>query len=109
MKKIRKGDHVIIIAGKDKGRDGKVLSVLPEKVVVEGVNVVKKHVKTNPAKEETGGIVVKNMPIAISNVAIFNPKTKKADRVGIRLIEEEGKKVRRERFYKSDGEAIQAS
>ena len=75
MKKIRKGDHVIIIAGKDKGRDGKVLSVLPEKVVVEGVNVVKKHVKTNPAKEETGGIVVKNMPIAISNVAIFNPKT----------------------------------
>jgi len=92
MKKIRKGDHVIIIAGKDKGRDGKVLSVLPEKVVVEGVNVVKKHVKPNPAKEETGGIVVKNMPIAISKVAIFNPKTKKADRVGIRLIEEEGKK-----------------
>ncbi|MCF7520658.1 50S ribosomal protein L24 [Neisseria sp. ZJ106] len=107
MNKIIKGDQVIVIAGKDKGKQGQVVSVLGEKVVVEGVNVVKRHQKPNPMRGIEGGIIAKEKPLAISNVAIFNPETKKADRVGIKLIENEGK-VKRVRFFKSNGSIIGA-
>lgn len=104
MKKIRKGDTVIVIAGRDKGKQGEVLQVVQEgkKVLVSGINIAKKHTKPNPNKNETGGVVDKTMPIDISNVAIYNPKTKKADRVGFKL--EEGKKVR---VYKSNGVEVE--
>lgn len=103
MKKIRKGDTVVVIAGRDKGKQGEVLSVLSSdnKVVVTGVNSVKKHTKPNPAKNETGGIVDKIMPLDISNVAIYNPETKKADRIGYKV--EDGKKIR---IFKSDGKKV---
>ncbi|MFO1288043.1 MAG: 50S ribosomal protein L24 [Rubrivivax sp.] len=105
MNKIRKGDQVIVLAGRDKGKRGTVTSrVDDDLVVVEGVNVVKKHVKPNPMKGTTGGVVDKTMPIHQSNVAIFNAKTGKADRVGVKLLEG-GKKVR---VYKSSGEEIKA-
>jgi large subunit ribosomal protein L24 len=105
MSKIRKGDEVIVIAGKDKGKRGVVLQVLPDaQVVVEGVNVVKKHQKPNPSRGETGGIVAKTKSVDVSNVAIFNPTTQKADRVGFRFLED-GKKVR---FFKSNDEVIGA-
>ena len=109
MKKILKGDRVIVIAGKDKGRQGEVKSVVGGKVLVEGVNTSRRHTKPNPNRNDPGGIIVKEMPIDVSNVAIWNPKTKKADRVGIKLIEEaEGsrKKVRRMRIFKSDGQPV---
>ena len=103
MNKIRKGDEVIVIAGKDKGRRGAVrLRVDDEHVVVEGINRVKKHVRPNPMKGETGGIVEKEMPIHISNVALFNPATQKADRVRIQVLED-GRKVR---VFKSNGEQL---
>lgn len=103
MKKIRKGDEVIAIAGRDKGRRGSVLRAVGEaKIVVEGINRVKVHQKPNPMRGQVGGIVEKEMPLALSNVAIFNPATKKADRVGIKTLED-GRKVR---FYKSNGEVI---
>ncbi len=103
MRKIRKGDEVIVIAGKDKGKIAQVQQVVAEgaKVVVEGVNVVKKHVKPNPMKGEQGGIVAKTMPLDISNVAIYNQETKKADRVGFSVENE--KKVR---IFKSNGKVI---
>jgi large subunit ribosomal protein L24 len=105
MNKIRKGDEVIVLAGRDKGKRGKVvLRKDDEKIVVEGVNLVKKHTKPNPMKGTTGGIVEKTMPIHQSNVAIFNPATGKADRVGIKL---EGDK--RVRVFKSSGEVIKAA
>lgn len=104
MNKIRKGDDVIVIAGKDKGKRGSVLRMLDGKLVVEGANRVKKHQKPNPIKGTTGGIVEKEMPLDISNVALFNPATKKADRVGIRELEG-GRKVR---YFKSNGEVIDA-
>ncbi|MDX9736551.1 MAG: 50S ribosomal protein L24 [Azonexus sp.] len=105
MEKIIKGDEVIVIAGKDKGRRGVVLSrVDAERVLVEGVNRVKKHVKPNPMKGVQGGIVDKDMPVHISNVALFNPATKKADRVGIKVLED-GRKVR---VFKSNGELVSA-
>jgi large subunit ribosomal protein L24 len=105
MNKIRKGDEVVVIAGKDKGRRGKVVSRKDESsIVVEGVNVVKKHVKPNPMKGTTGGVVDKTMPIHQSNIAIFNPASGKADRVGIKLLAD-GKKVR---VYKSSGDEIKA-
>lgn len=107
MNKIIKGDQVIVIAGKDKGKQGQVVKVLGDKVVVEGVNVVKRHQKPNPMRGVEGGIVVKNMPMAISNIAIFNPETNKADRVGIKLVESDGK-VKRVRFFKSNGSIIGA-
>lgn len=107
MAKIKKGDQVIVITGKDKGKTGQVLHVLGEKLVVEGVNVAKRHQKPNPMRGVEGGVVAKNMPIAISNVAILNPETKKADRVGIKLIEEAGK-VKRVRVFKSTGAQIDA-
>ena len=105
MNKIRKGDEVIVLAGRDKGKRGKVvLRKDDERVVVEGINLVKKHTKPNPMKGTTGGIVEKAMPIHQSNVAIFNPATGKADRVGIKV---EGDK--RVRVFKSSGEAIKAA
>ena len=101
--KIKSNDEVIVIAGKDKGKRGKVLSVLTgkDKVLVESINMVKKHTKPNPHAEEPGGIVDKEAPIAVSNVAIYNPKTGKADRVGFRF--EDDNKVR---FFKSNGELV---
>ncbi|MFC4159782.1 50S ribosomal protein L24 [Chitinimonas lacunae] len=103
MKKIRKGDEVIVITGKDKGKRGTVLRVLvDDKVVVEGVNVVKKHQRPNPMRGVAGGIVEKTLPLQVSNVAIFNPATQKADRVGFKLLED-GKKVR---IFKSNGEVV---
>ncbi len=105
MEKIRKGDEVIVITGKDKGKRGTVLRrVDDEHLVVEGVNRAKKHVKPNPIKGVAGGIVDKDMPIHISNVALFNPATKKADRVGIKALED-GRKVR---VFKSNGELVNA-
>lgn len=107
MNKIVKGDKVIVITGKDKGKQGQVVKVLGDKVVVEGVNVAKRHQKPNPVRGIEGGIIVKNMPLAISNVAILNPETNKADRVGIKLVESDGK-VKRVRFFKSNGSIIGA-
>ncbi|HFC3393752.1 TPA: 50S ribosomal protein L24 [Neisseria gonorrhoeae] len=107
MNKIIKGDRVVVIAGKDKGKQGQVVRVLGGKVVVEGVNVVKRHQKPNPMRGIKGGIITKEMPLDISNIAILNPETNKADRVGIKLIENEGK-VRRVRFFKSNGSIIGA-
>ena len=105
MEKIRKGDEVVVITGKDKGKRGTVvLRVDGEHVVVEGVNRAKKHVKPNPMKGVAGGIVDKDMPIHISNVALFNTATKKADRVGIKVLED-GRKVR---VFKSNGELVNA-
>ena len=105
MNKIRKGDQVIVLTGRDKGKRGAVSSrVDADHLVVEGVNVVKKHVKPNPLKGTTGGIVDKTMPIHQSNVAIFNPATGKADRVGVKL-QADGKKVR---VFRSSGEEIKA-
>ncbi len=105
MEKIRKGDEVVVITGKDKGKRGTVvLRVDGEHVVVEGVNRAKKHVKPNPMKGVAGGIVDKDMPIHISNVALFNAATKKADRVGIKVLED-GRKVR---VFKSNGELVNA-
>jgi large subunit ribosomal protein L24 len=105
MEKIRKGDEVVIITGKDKGKRGTVvLRVDAEHVIVEGVNRAKKHVKPNPIKGVAGGIVDKDMPIHISNVALFNAVTKKADRVAIKVLED-GRKVR---VFKSNGELVNA-
>ena len=105
MEKIRKGDDVIVIAGKDKGKRGTVLRVVDARhLVVEGVNRVKKHQRPNPMKGQTGGIVDKDMPIDVSNVALFNPQTKKGDRVGFKLMDD-GRKVR---IFKSNGEMIDA-
>jgi large subunit ribosomal protein L24 len=105
MNKIRKGDQVIVTTGRDKGKRGTVsLRVDDDHIVVDGVNMVKKHVKPNPLKGTTGGVVDKTMPIHQSNVAIFNAATGKGDRVGIKLLED-GKKVR---VYKSSGAEIKA-
>ena len=104
MNKIRKGDDVIVTTGKDKGKRGSVLRILEGKVLVEGANKVKKHQKPNPLKGTAGGIVEMEAPIAISNVALFNPGTKKADRVGVKTLED----GRRVRFFKSNGEVIDA-
>lgn len=105
MEKIRKGDQVIVIAGKDKGKRGTVLRrVDAEHVVVEGVNRAKKHVKPNPVKGVVGGVVDKDMPLHISNVSLYNPATQKADRVGFKLLED-GTKVR---VFRSSGEMVGA-
>ena len=105
MDKIRKGDEVIVIAGKDKGKRGTIVRrVDSERVVVEGVNRVKKHVKPNPVKGVVGGVVDKDMPLHISNVSLYNPATKKADRVGFKSLED-GKKVR---VFKSNGQVVGA-
>jgi len=103
MNKIRKGDQVIVLTGRDKGKRGTVTErVSEDRLLIDGVNVVKKHVKPNPMKGATGGIVEKSLPIHQSNIAIFNATTAKADRVGIKLLAD-GKKVR---VYKSSGDEI---
>ena len=105
MNKIRTGDQVIVLTGRDKGKRGAVTArVDADHLLVEGINVVKKHVRPNPMKGTTGGIVDKTMPIHQSNVAIFNPVTGKGDRVGIKILAD-GKKVR---VFKSSGEEIKA-
>lgn len=107
MNKIIKGDRVVVIAGRDKNKQGLVLQVAGNKVIVENVNQVKRHQKANPMRGLEGGILTKNMPLDISNVAIFNPETKKADRVVIKSEEERGR-VRRIRVFKSNGAKINA-
>ena len=105
MNKIRKGDQVIVLTGRDKGKRGAVMQrVDVDHVIVEGINMVKKHVKPNPMKGTTGGVIDKTMPINQSNVAIFNPATAKADRVGAKILAD-GKKVR---IFKSSGQEIKA-
>jgi large subunit ribosomal protein L24 len=102
MRKIRKNDDVIVIAGKDKGNRGNVLRIMGDHLLVGGINKVKKHQKPNPVKGLTGGIVEKELPIHISNVAIYNAAAKKADRVGIKTLEDK----RKVRVFKSSGEMI---
>jgi len=101
MNKIVKGDKVVVLAGRDKGKQGLVQKILSkDRVLVEGVNMVKKHVRPNPNKGETGGIIDREASIHVSNLALVNPVTNKADRVGFKILED-GKKVR---FFKSNGE-----
>jgi len=103
MLRIKKGDEVIVRSGKDKGKRGKVLRLVgPRKVMVEGINIVKKHQKPQPSINQQGGIVDKTLPIDLSNVGIFNPSTKKVDRVGFRVLDD-GEKVR---FFKSTNETV---
>ena len=103
MRKIRKGDNVVVIAGRDKGKRGDVASIVDDThVIVNGVNTVKRHTKPNPMKNQPGGIVTKEVPIHVSNVAIWNPVTQKPDRIGFKLMED-GRKLR---FFKSNGEQI---
>jgi large subunit ribosomal protein L24 len=104
MSKIKKGDNVVVLSGRDKGKRGDVTRVLGEHVLVTGVNQVKKHQRPNPMKGEQGGIVTREAPLHVSNVAIWNPVTKKADRIGVRSLDD-GRKVR---FFKSNGELIGA-
>ena len=105
MHRIKKGDEVIVTAGKDKGRRGSVLHVFEDdRVMVESINMVKKHTKPNPMQGLEGGIVEKEMPMHISNVMLFNPATNKGDRVGFKVLED-GKKVR---YFKSNGEVLDA-
>jgi large subunit ribosomal protein L24 len=105
MQKIRKGDDVIVIAGRDKGKRGTVARRIDERLLeVDGINVVKKHMRPNPMKGVTGGIVDKSMPIDQSNVMLYNPATGKGDRVGFKLLDD-GKKVR---VFKSNGEQVKA-
>lgn len=103
MRKIRRDDEVIVIAGKDKGKRGKIMRVLEnDRVIVSGINMVKKHTKPNPMLGKPGGIVEKEAAVAVSNVAIFNPQTGKGDRVGFKILED-GTKAR---IFKSTGELI---
>lgn len=105
MEKIRKGDDVVVTTGRDKGRRGTVLTCLDEGyLLIQGVNRVKKHTRPNPMKGQAGGIIEKEMPIHLSNVAVFNPATQKADRVGFKILED-GTKVR---VFKSNGELVKA-
>ena len=103
MRKIRKGDDVMVMAGRDKGKRGTVLRIVDaEHLVVEGTNKVKKHQRPNPMKGVTGGIIEKEMPLHVSNVALYDPATKKASRVGIRAMDD----GRRVRYFKSNGEVV---
>ena len=105
MQRIRKGDEVVVLSGRDKGKRGTVMRRIDaDYLVVEGVNRVKKHQRPNPMKGITGGIVDKDLPIHISNVALFNPATKKADRVGVKTLQD-GRKVR---VFKGNGEQVEA-
>lgn len=105
MRRIRRGDEVIVIAGKDKGRRGSVLRVVSDRrLLVDGVNVVKRHTRPDPGRNQPGGIIEREAPVDASNVMLFNPQTSKGDRVGFRTLED-GRKVR---FYKSTGEVIDA-
>lgn len=103
MSKIKKGDDVYIVAGRDRGKRGQVRKVFPDqRVIVDGINLVKRHTKGNPQAGTPGGIIEKEAPLQISNVALFNPATQKADRVGFRFLED-GRKVR---YFKSNGEVV---
>ena len=103
MRKIRKGDDVIVVAGKDQGKRGSVIRVLDDgRVIVENVNMVKRHTKANPQRGEPGGILDKEMPLDISNVSLYNPATGKGDRVGFKILDD-GRKVR---VFKSNGEVV---
>ncbi len=105
MEKIRKGDDVVVVAGRDKGKRGTVLNCLEDQyLLVECVNRVKKHAKPNPVKGQAGGIIEKEMPIHQSNIALFNPATQKGDRVGFKLLDD-GRKVR---VFRSSGEQVEA-
>ncbi|MBB3170043.1 50S ribosomal protein L24 [Simiduia aestuariiviva] len=105
MRKIKRDDEVVVIAGRDKGKRGKVVRVLADnRLVVSGINMIKKHQKPNPQLQVPGGIIEKEAPIQVSNVAIFNAATQKADRVGFKILED-GKKIR---VFKSSGEAVDA-
>ena len=104
MKKIRKGDEVVVIAGRDKGRRGTVVKLLGDQVVVENINMVKRHTKPNPQRNVQGGIVEKEAAIDLSNVMLWNPVAKKGDRVGLRTLAD-GRKVR---FFKSNNEVVDA-
>jgi large subunit ribosomal protein L24 len=103
MRKIRKGDDVIVLTGKDRGKRGTVLKIVDaEHLLIEGANKAKKHQRPNPTKGLSGGIIEKEMPLHVSNVGLFNSTTKKADRIGIKVLED----GRRVRFYKSNGEVV---
>ena len=103
MQRIKKDDEVIVIAGKDKGNRGKVIRVVADnRVLVEGTNIIKKHVKPNPQRGVQGGIVEKEAPIHVSNVGVYNPATNKADKVGIKILEDR----RKVRYFKSNNELI---
>jgi len=103
MRRIKKGDEVIVIAGKDKGSQGRVLQMVgADRVIVENVNIIKRHTKPNPARNIAGGIVEREKPIHISNVMLFNPSTQKGDRIGYRILED-GRKVR---YFKSTQEVV---
>ena len=103
MRKIKKGDEVVVLTGKDKGKRGTVLRVVDaNRVVVENINMVKKHTKANPQAGQSGGILDKEMPLHVSNVALYNAQTDKADRVGFKILED-GRKVR---IFKSTGEVV---
>jgi large subunit ribosomal protein L24 len=103
MKHLRKGDQVVVISGKDKGRQGTILKVLADdRVLVESINMVKKHTKPNPMQGIEGGIINKEMPLHVSNVMVFNPMTNKGDRVGFKTLED-GRKVR---YFKSNDEVV---
>ncbi|WP_019594875.1 50S ribosomal protein L24 [Thioalkalivibrio sp. ALM2T] len=104
MNKIRKGDDVVVISGKDKGRRGTIIKVLEGKVLVQNINMVKKHQKPNPQQGVGGGIIEKEMPIDVSNVMVFNPATDKGDRVSFKTLED-GRKVR---VFRSNGEVVDA-
>ncbi|MET0498048.1 MAG: 50S ribosomal protein L24 [Steroidobacteraceae bacterium] len=104
MNKIRKGDEIVVIAGRDKGRRGTVVKVLEGQLLVENINVVKRHTKPNPQKNVQGGIVSKEMAIDLSNVMLWNPAAKKGDRIGLRTLAD-GRKVR---FFKSNKEVVDA-
>lgn len=105
MNRIKTGDTVIVIAGKSKGYIGKIIRVVAGKVIVEGANLIKKHVKPNPQIEQKGGIITREAPLDVSNVAILNPSTKKADKIGFRYIDKNGK-MQKVRYFKSNNEVV---
>jgi large subunit ribosomal protein L24 len=102
MKRIRKGDQVVVIAGKNKGQKGEVIRILDQKVVVQNVNMVKRHTKPNPQANQPGGIIEREAPIHASNVMLFNPATSKGERIGVKTLDD-GRKVR---IYRSSGEVV---
>jgi large subunit ribosomal protein L24 len=104
MNRIRKGDHVVVTAGKDKGKRGDVVSVAGDKVIVSNVNLVKRHTKPNPQASQPGGVIEREAPIHVSNVMLFNPASGKGERIGIKVLED-GRKLR---VFRSSGEAIDA-
>jgi large subunit ribosomal protein L24 len=104
MKRIRKGDQVVVIAGKNKGQKGEVLRIVDDKVVVQNINVVKRHTRPNPQANQPGGIIEREAPIHQSNVMLFNPATNKGERVGFKTLDD-GRKVR---VYRSTGEVVDA-